>query len=940
MATRADSPSENFTPSVTHRSPEDQDLLERSTKKTKRGRDYLQAAMSSLNDNLGQDSPAVTRGNRPDSNHWRTPLATPIHIPDRAPVVEVDSNDDMEEDGRSFDYPVIKRLQRMWKTEAPFELIALNHDYFLAKFESLTDYDAIKFGGPWMVLDHYLTTQLWRPNFDSRTDKLEKLLAWIRFPSLPIEYFDDDFLKKIGDVIGKPLKIDVTSSTASKGKFARVCVELDITKPLLSRFVLNWTEWPIEYEGIHQICFKCGIYGHRMDMCGKEKVGTSEDNAQADGRTGAHTDNNLQSLPKEKYGSWMLVTRRVRKNQSRNSNAPGRNDHRQDPFPPAPPQENLASQSRFGPLDGMEEDEGVHQQPNHPHQPEAQQADIALPRIRTNYHGVRHHEEQRNPVDIARKETPQASQNRPQHITQDPGASRGFRGSQPNRAAAVSKHTVVQGSVRDGTIASYTVYRPNNSEVFPGPPPLAAFENTFKEVPPDKLSDPPPLVVPQDVTMQVVDGRDDPGAASSSFRRTLKLLLRLHKPSLICLLEPKVSGVHADNICSSLAFDEWVQDTHAGHWLLSMVYGSPVLSLRKKLFADLSGSFFDPQGPWLTVGDFNSVTCRNEVSNPETFTSSRTVDFNDWIFREGLIDLGFTGPKFTWMRGVESTTFRGARLDRALSNLDWRCRFPNADVKHLLRVGSDHSPLLINTNLSRQIINVAKFRFNMAWPLHPSFQTCVRATWNEDHDLTKNISVMAESLTTWNRETFGNVFQRKKHLLARLQGVQRSLSLGARIDLIKLDRRLRKELDETLYQEELIWFQRSCEEWITSGDCNTRFYHIATTVKTNQTKVNCLRDEGGNYLTDDFTIRQHTRDYFRTLFSMDPTCSAHSLKNGFFPTICAEDWAEINVPVSMDEIKRALFDMSPCKAPGPDGITAGFFSEILGNRSWQPSKIC
>lgn len=23
----------------------------------------------------------------------------------------------------------------------------------------------------------------------------------------------------------------------------------------------------LEYEGLHSICFKCGVYGHRMDVC-------------------------------------------------------------------------------------------------------------------------------------------------------------------------------------------------------------------------------------------------------------------------------------------------------------------------------------------------------------------------------------------------------------------------------------------------------------------------------------------------------------------------------------------------------------------------------------------------------------------------------------------------------------------------------------------------
>ncbi|XP_019184814.1 PREDICTED: uncharacterized protein LOC109179775 [Ipomoea nil] len=159
------------------------------------------------------------------------------------------------------------------------------------------------------------------------------------------------------------------------------------------------------------------------------------------------------------------------------------------------------------------------------------------------------------------------------------------------------------------------------------------------------------------------------GAASASFRRILKHLLHLHKPSLICLFEPKVSGVQANDICSSFAFDEWIRVESVGYsggiwlfwnntlsveilythpqfisfqvtengsspWLMSAVYGSPNPALRKRLFMDLSGQYFEPHGPWLIVGDFNSITDRSEVSSSKTFTSSRCSAFNNWIFRE------------------------------------------------------------------------------------------------------------------------------------------------------------------------------------------------------------------------------------------------------------------------------------------------------------------
>ncbi|XP_019180350.1 PREDICTED: uncharacterized protein LOC109175534 [Ipomoea nil] len=249
------------------------------------------------------------------------------------------------------------------------------------------------------------------------------------------------------------------------------------------------------------------------------------------------------------------------------------------------------------------------------------------------------------------------------------------------------------------------------------------------------------------------------GAASSSFRRTLKFLLRIHKP--FASLNLRCQGAKPMIFVLLLVFSDWCKVEAVGYsggiWLLwqdsidieilythpqfvsfqvaengssprlmSAVYGSPNLSLRKRLFSDLSGHHFYPQGSWLSFGDFNSVTSSNEVSNTEAFTASRCSDFNEWIFREGLVDLGFTGPSFTWTRGIDTPTFKGARLDRALCNVEWSLRFPNTTVNHLPRIRSNHSPLLISTASSSLRKSSYSFKFNIAWAAHPSFHECVR----------------------------------------------------------------------------------------------------------------------------------------------------------------------------------------------------------------------
>lgn len=224
-----------------------------------------------------------------------------------------------------------KCLQTLWHPKAKMEIVALEEDYFLVKFNSITDYEFAKYGEPWMILEHYLTVQDWRPNFDPHTDKTERVLVWVHFPDLPVEYFDYNFLMRIGELIGEPKNIDEATSLVSRGRFARMCIEVDITKPLLSKYKLRRRVRRIEYEGIHLVCFNCGTYGHREEQCsGKdqhhgfsgdgqttgerpEKATEGDDSVVVVGNGKNYTTReSLKIRPEivDSYGPWMLAPRR------------------------------------------------------------------------------------------------------------------------------------------------------------------------------------------------------------------------------------------------------------------------------------------------------------------------------------------------------------------------------------------------------------------------------------------------------------------------------------------------------------------------------------------------------------------------------------------------------------------------------------------------------
>lgn len=81
------------------------------------------------------------------------------------------------------------------------------------------------------------------------------------------------------------LKVDHHTSIYSRGKFARICVELDLRRELVPSFTVLGAEFKLEYEGLHMICFGCGCYGHKQDLCPSQIRSESPPEASSDKET-------------------------------------------------------------------------------------------------------------------------------------------------------------------------------------------------------------------------------------------------------------------------------------------------------------------------------------------------------------------------------------------------------------------------------------------------------------------------------------------------------------------------------------------------------------------------------------------------------------------------------------------------------------------------------
>lgn len=87
-----------------------------------------------------------------------------------------------------------------------------------------------------------------------------------------------------------------------------------------------------------------------------------------------------------------------------------------------------------------------------------------------------------------------------------------------------------------------------------------------------------------------------------------------------------------------------------------------------------------------------------------------------------MLDMDFTGPRFTWTNGWEGAAKIWERLDRAWCNAKRRLKAPEVVVTSLTRTLSNHYPILIECNPEKAMIKPQRtFKLQVSWLDRPKF---------------------------------------------------------------------------------------------------------------------------------------------------------------------------------------------------------------------------
>lgn len=222
--------------------------------------------------------------------------------------------------GWNLGYRVLMaRLKSIWSVTKGFSVVDLTHDYYLVRFTNAEAVEYVLIEGPWTVMGYYLVVQQWNSSFDVSTNRIDKIVAWIRLAEMNIHYYHKNIIRRLGGIVGPVIRIDYKTVEAQQGKYARMAVEIDLQKPLVSRFNFNGRVQKVEYEYMPTICFGCGKFGHYRDACMDADDIDPREKALPIPYTAVEIQANEAT---EKFGSWMVVTRRPRTRKANENSIP------------------------------------------------------------------------------------------------------------------------------------------------------------------------------------------------------------------------------------------------------------------------------------------------------------------------------------------------------------------------------------------------------------------------------------------------------------------------------------------------------------------------------------------------------------------------------------------------------------------------------------------
>lgn len=125
-----------------------------------------------------------------------------------------------------------------------------------------------------------------------------------------------------------------------------------------------------------------------------------------------------------------------------------------------------------------------------------------------------------------------------------------------------------------------------------------------------------------------------------------------------------------------------------------------------------------------------------------------------------------------------------------------------------------------------------------------------------------------------------------------------------------------------------MWKQRSRLNWFQHGDRNTSFFHAKASARQRKYFIHGLLDDDGVWQVEEDKMAEIAIGYYGDLFSTSNSVEFSELLLAVKPKVtqAMNDWLVRHFVEN--EVKGALKQIYPLKAPRPDGMPPLFFQHF------------
>ncbi|XP_057809022.1 uncharacterized protein LOC131023496 [Salvia miltiorrhiza] len=183
-------------------------------------------------------------------------------------------------DSPRFADDIKNELQAFWAVSAPWQVVPLGKGFFTLRFSGESDLMQAKSKAFWKLKLGILKIREWTLLFNPYKETVSHSQVWLCIYYLPHELWHPDLITGISRSVGTPIKIDGSTFLGAVGHFARVLIEMDVTKDIIYNLTVNRgsSSFEIEfvYENLPYYCGVCRKVGHSSDNCRQNALGKNE----------------------------------------------------------------------------------------------------------------------------------------------------------------------------------------------------------------------------------------------------------------------------------------------------------------------------------------------------------------------------------------------------------------------------------------------------------------------------------------------------------------------------------------------------------------------------------------------------------------------------------------------------------------------------------------